>query len=199
MWSSQGDPHAPSTIFRTAGPRPLCIRLRPAHLPTLSRPGYRGDPYHRPSHRLQPPPHLPRTGTGRSLQLPPRLLERRWAAWRLARLLAKFILDHYIPDGPVLLAGEDTVEEHPGARVHGKSCHRDPVRSIHSFTAYRWGHKWVVLTILVKVPFAVRPGRCRSWWPCIASRRRPRTRPRPGSVPAARPGPRHHGTKRPRN
>jgi DDE superfamily endonuclease/Archaeal putative transposase ISC1217 len=83
--------------------------------------------------------------------------KRRWSALRLARLLAKFLLDHYVPDGPVFLAGDDTVDEHRGAKVHGKGCHRDPVRSTHAFTAYRWGHKWVVLTILVKFSFAVRP------------------------------------------
>ena len=82
---------------------------------------------------------------------------RRWTTLSLARLLAKYILDHYVPEGPVFLAGDDTVDEHRGAKVHGKSCHRDPVRSTHSFTAYRWGHKWVVLTILVKFPFAGRP------------------------------------------
>jgi DDE superfamily endonuclease/Archaeal putative transposase ISC1217 len=83
--------------------------------------------------------------------------KRRWSALRLARLLAKFILDHYVPDGPVFLAGDDTVDEHRGAKVHGKGCHRDPVRSTHAFTAYRWGHKWVVLTILVPFSFAPRP------------------------------------------
>jgi hypothetical protein len=82
---------------------------------------------------------------------------RRWTALSLARRLATHLLDHYVPEGPVFLAGDDTVDEHRGAKVHGKSCHRDPVRSTHSFTAYRWGHKWVVLTILVKFPFAVRP------------------------------------------
>jgi len=81
---------------------------------------------------------------------------RRWSALLLARLLAKFILDHCVADGPVFLAGDDTVDEHRGAKVHGKGCHRDPVRSTHAFTAYRWGHKWVVLTILVKFPFAAR-------------------------------------------
>ena len=81
---------------------------------------------------------------------------RRWSSLRLARLLAKFILDHCVGDGPVFLAGDDTVDEHRGAKVHGKGCHRDPVRSTHSFTAYRWGHKWVVLTILVQFPFATR-------------------------------------------
>ena len=83
--------------------------------------------------------------------------KRRWSALLLARLLAKFLLDHYVADGPVYLAGDDTVDEHRGAKVHGKGCHRDPVRSTHAFTAYRWGHKWVVLTILVQFPFAVRP------------------------------------------
>src|SRR3954470_18637430 len=82
---------------------------------------------------------------------------RRWAALSLARLLAKYIIEHYVPEGPVFLAGDDTVDEHRGDKVHGKSCHRDPVRSTPSFTAYRWGHKWVVLTILVQFPFAVRP------------------------------------------
>src|SRR4051794_19579712 len=83
--------------------------------------------------------------------------KRRWSTLLLARLLAKFILDHCVADGPVFLAGDDTVDEHRGAKVHGKGCHRDPVRSTHAFTAYRWGHKWVVLTILVKFPFAARP------------------------------------------
>ncbi len=82
--------------------------------------------------------------------------KRRWSSLHLARLLAKFLLDHFVADGPVLLAGDDTVHEHRGAKVHGKGCHRDPVRSTHAFTAYRWGHKWVVLTILVKFPFAER-------------------------------------------
>lgn len=82
--------------------------------------------------------------------------KRRWSSWRLARALTGFILDHWIPKGPIPLAGDDTVDEHCGKKVYGKACHRDAVRSTHSFTAYRWGHKWVVLAILVKFPFATR-------------------------------------------
>jgi hypothetical protein len=85
------------------------------------------------------------------------LSRRRWSTLQLARILARFLLEHYVPAGPVALAGDDTVDEHRGATVHGKGCHRDPVRSTHSYTAYRWGHKWVVLAILVKFPFAARP------------------------------------------
>jgi hypothetical protein len=83
--------------------------------------------------------------------------KRCWSSWLLARGLAGFILCHFVPEGPVRTCGDDTVDEHRGKKVYGKACHRDAVRSTHSFTAYRWGHKWVVLCILVKFPFARRP------------------------------------------
>src|SRR5689334_20221744 len=38
--------------------------------------------------------------------------KRRWAALLLARLLAKFVRDHCVAEGPVSLAGDDTVDEH---------------------------------------------------------------------------------------
>jgi hypothetical protein len=94
------------------------------------------------------------------------LSQRRWSTWALARALITFLLDHVVPPGPVLLAGDDTVTEHPGAKVFGKGRHRDAVRSTHSYTAYRWGHKWVVVSVLVKLPVAPGPGRSLSWWPC---------------------------------
>jgi hypothetical protein len=80
----------------------------------------------------------------------------RWSTWALARRLAAIVLARFAPAGPVELAADDTVTEHPGQQVFGKGCHRDPVRSTHSFTAYRWGHKWVALVVLVKVPWAAR-------------------------------------------
>ena len=85
------------------------------------------------------------------------LSRRRWSTWHLARVLAAYILRHWVPEGPVPLCGDDTVDEHRGKKVYGKACHRDAVRSTHSFTAFRWGHKWVVLAIGVKFPFAKRP------------------------------------------
>jgi hypothetical protein len=81
---------------------------------------------------------------------------RSWSSWRLARGLAGWVFDHLVKEQRVLLAGDDTVDEHPGDKVFGKGCHRDPVRSTRSFTAYRWGHKWVVLSVLVRFPFTRR-------------------------------------------
>src|SRR5262249_8725965 len=86
-----------------------------------------------------------------------RLLSRcRWHGRRLARALATALLHRLLPDGPIPLVGDDTVCEHPGKQVYGKGCHRDPVRSTPSFTTYRWGHKGVVLALLVRCPFATR-------------------------------------------
>jgi hypothetical protein len=82
--------------------------------------------------------------------------QRRWSCWRLAQGLATWVFDHLVPEGRVLLAGDDTVDGHKGAKVFGKGCHRDPVRSTHSLTVFRWGHKWVVLAVLVRFQFTRR-------------------------------------------
>jgi hypothetical protein len=82
--------------------------------------------------------------------------QRRWSSWRLACGLCGWVFDHLVPEGKVLLAGDDTVDGHKGEKVFGKGCHRDPVRSTRSYTAYRWGHKWVVLAALVRFPFTKR-------------------------------------------
>src|SRR5262245_59064769 len=82
--------------------------------------------------------------------------QRRWSGWRLAQGLTTWVFDHLVPEGPVRLAGDDTVDGHKGAKVFGKGCHRDPVRSTRALTVFRWGHKWVVLSVLVRLPFTRR-------------------------------------------
>ena len=82
--------------------------------------------------------------------------QRRWSPWALARPWLMFLLDPGLPPGPVLRAGDDTVPEHPGPQVFGQGRHRDGGRPTHSSTAYRWGHKWVVVSVLVKLPLTTR-------------------------------------------
>lgn len=79
-----------------------------------------------------------------------------FSTWTLARVLAGWVFDRLCGPGPIYLAADDTVSEHPGDKVYGKSCHRDAVRSSHNFTAFRWGHKWLVLAVLVRLPFTSR-------------------------------------------
>lgn len=80
-----------------------------------------------------------------------------WSSLQLACLLTRFVIAHFLPHGPITLVGDDTVDGHKGKKVYGKARHRDPVRSSHSYTAWRYGHKWVALCVLVRFPFATRP------------------------------------------
>lgn len=85
------------------------------------------------------------------------LSKRRWSTWRLARILAERVVDRFVPRGLISISGDDTVTQHPGKKVYGKGRHRDAVRSTHSYTAWKWGHKWVVLAIHVRLPGSYRP------------------------------------------
>ena len=80
-----------------------------------------------------------------------------WSGLCLACGLCGFIRRRLVPDGRVTLVGDDTVESHPGRKVYGKARHRDPVRSSRAYTARRYGHRWVVLAVLVRFPFGTRP------------------------------------------
>ncbi len=87
-----------------------------------------------------------------------RVLSRaEWSGLALGCALARLVVARLPADAPVLLVGDDTVDGHTGRTVYGKARHRDPVRSSHAFTAWRYGHKWVVLAVLVRFPLAARP------------------------------------------
>jgi hypothetical protein len=73
------------------------------------------------------------------------------------RAPARFPLDHFVPGGPAAVVGDDAVDGRKGPKAYGKARHRDPVRPAHSYTAWRYGRRWVVLAVSVKFPFATRP------------------------------------------
>lgn len=85
------------------------------------------------------------------------LSQARWSGLQLACALTRFLIRHLLPTGLIPLVGDDTVDGHKGKKVYGKARHRDPVRSTRSYTAWRYGHKWVVLCVLVRFPGATRP------------------------------------------
>ena len=82
---------------------------------------------------------------------------RVWSTWPLGRVLATFVLELIPPDQPVICPVDDTTPQHKGKHVYGKGRHHDACRSTHSHIVWVWGHKWVVLAINVKFPFASRP------------------------------------------
>ena len=80
-----------------------------------------------------------------------------WSALRLACQPSRLVLALIPADVAAPLVGDDTVDGHPGRKVYGKARHRDPARPGHGYTAWRSGHKWVVLAVLVRFPWANRP------------------------------------------
>jgi hypothetical protein len=86
------------------------------------------------------------------------LCRARWSLWPLGRVLAGMLLELIPENQPVICSVDDTATQHRGQHVYGKGRHRDACRSTRTFKAWVWGHRWVVLAIHVKFPFA-----CRDW------------------------------------
>jgi hypothetical protein len=80
----------------------------------------------------------------------------RWSLWPAAKVLAAMVLALVPEDRPVVAILDDTVDQHRGDHVFGKGCHRDAVRSSWTHTVFKFGHKWVVLAVSVKLPLCTR-------------------------------------------
>ena len=76
------------------------------------------------------------------------------ARWSLDELgLAVFGLVRPWLDAPVFLALDDTLARKSGRRMFGAGMHHDPLISSRKLAVLNWGHSWVVLGVLVKLPF----------------------------------------------
>ena len=62
----------------------------------------------------------------------------------------------FLGEGALRIAIDDTVAPKKGPHVFGISTHIDPVRSTRRFRVFCFGHCWVVLAVLVRVPFSQR-------------------------------------------
>ena len=84
--------------------------------------------------------------------------QARWSLWPLTRIVAAAVLACVPAGRAVVVAADDTVAQHRGEKVYGKGCHRDAIRSSWGHTVFKWGHKWVVLAVNVRLPL------CRRDW-----------------------------------
>jgi hypothetical protein len=82
--------------------------------------------------------------------------QRKWNLLLLAFLLACLVIALIPPDQPVVCAVDDTTVRRWGKKVYGKGRHRDPVRSTRKQVVHCLGHKWVVIAVLVPMPFTDR-------------------------------------------
>lgn len=81
----------------------------------------------------------------------------RWSMDDLGRRLLLLIVDRLPDEDPVALVLDDTVAGKKGPHVFGLATHVDAVRSTRKHRAFCFGHCWVMLAVVVRVPFSSRP------------------------------------------
>jgi DDE superfamily endonuclease len=79
-----------------------------------------------------------------------------WDPDRLGHLLFQAILAMGPQDGPIRVCLDDTLAPKKGPHVFGIGSHIDAVRSTRLCRIFTFGHCWVMLAVLVKVPFSNR-------------------------------------------
>jgi SRSO17 transposase len=76
------------------------------------------------------------------------------ARWSLDELgLATFDLVRPWLGETIFLALDDTLARKSGRRMFGAGMHHDPLISSRKLAVLNWGHSWLVLGVLVKLPF----------------------------------------------
>ena len=86
-----------------------------------------------------------------------RVLSRAaWCPRTGARILLGLLVDTFVPDGPMVIAIDDTIERRRGRRIKAKGIYRDPVRSSDAHFVKTSGLRWISLMLLAPIPWAGR-------------------------------------------
>jgi hypothetical protein len=86
-----------------------------------------------------------------------RVLNRvRWSTLAASKVLLGLLIDAFAPDGPLIMALDDTIERRRGAKIAAKGIYRDPVRSSHGHFVKASGLRWLCLMLVAPIPWAKR-------------------------------------------
>src|SRR3954462_11417632 len=86
-----------------------------------------------------------------------RVLSRAsWSSREASRVLLGLLVEAFVPDGPLVLGVDETLERRRGKKIVAKGIYRDPVRSSHDHFVKTSGLRWVCLMLLVPIPWASR-------------------------------------------
>lgn len=84
-----------------------------------------------------------------------RVLNRaRWSSREVSKQLLRVLLQVFVPQGPVVVGLDDTLERRRGKKINAKGIYRDPVRSSHSHFVKASGLRWLSVMVLVPIPWA---------------------------------------------
>ena len=86
-----------------------------------------------------------------------RVLSRaRWSPREAARRLLIQLARRFVPEGPVVVGIDDTIERRWGPKIKARGIYRDPVRSSRSHFVKASGLRWLSLMLLVPISWAGR-------------------------------------------
>src|SRR5947209_19268560 len=86
-----------------------------------------------------------------------RVLNRNsWSSRRIAGRLLQLLVSTFVPDGPVIIGLDDTLERRWGSKIKARGIYRDPVRSSHGHFVKASGLRWLCVMLLPHIPWAGR-------------------------------------------
>ena len=84
-----------------------------------------------------------------------RVLSRAsWSSRKVSRVLLGLLVEAFVPEGPLVLGIDETLERRYGKKIRAKGVYRDPVRSTHENFVKSSGLRWVCVMLLVEIPWA---------------------------------------------
>jgi hypothetical protein len=86
-----------------------------------------------------------------------RVLNRnRWSNRAVAQRLFTLLVATFVPQGPVVIGIDETIERRWGPKIKARGIYRDPVRSSQGHFVKASGLRWMVVMLLVPIPWAGR-------------------------------------------
>ena len=78
----------------------------------------------------------------------------RWSSRAIAHRLLLLLVAALVPQGPVVIGLDDTIERRWGAKIKARGIYRDPVRSSHGHFVKASGLRWLCVMLLAPIPWA---------------------------------------------
>lgn len=86
-----------------------------------------------------------------------RVLNRSpWSALSGSRILLRLLVRTFVPEGPIVVGVDDTLERRRGPRIAARGIYHDAVRSSRSYHVKASGLRWLVVSLLAPIPWAKR-------------------------------------------
>jgi len=86
-----------------------------------------------------------------------RVLNRAaWSSLAVSRTLFTWVIQTFVPTGPLIIGLDDTIERRWGAQIRARGIYRDPVRSSHGHFVKASGLRWLCAMVLAPISWAER-------------------------------------------